>query len=102
MLMIGLSGTELNAREEHWLADPVVAGVLLFSRNYASPEQLGALCESIRATGGEHLVIAVDQEGGPVQRFREGFTALPALSTLGVVYDRDPPRRCAWPRSTPG
>lgn len=90
MLMIGLSGIEIEAREKRWLKSPGVAGVLLFSRNYASPGQLSALCESIRATGGEHLLIAVDQEGGPVQRFRDGFTALPALASLGAVYDRDP------------
>ena len=90
MLMIGMAGTELAEQEKLWLTEPGVAGVLLFSRNYASREQLVALCESIRAVGGEHLLIAVDQEGGPVQRFREGFTRLPALARIGEVYDRDP------------
>lgn len=90
MLMIGLAGLALEPRERDWLVAPGVAGVLLFARNFASREQLGALVESIREVGGEQLLIAVDQEGGPVQRFREGFTRLPALARLGAVYDRDP------------
>lgn len=90
MLMIGLAGTALEQRERDWLVAPGVAGVLLFARNFASREQLGALVESIREAGGEQLLVAVDQEGGPVQRFREGFTRLPALAKLGAVYDRDP------------
>ncbi len=90
MLMIGVTGETLLAHEQDWLRRPEVAGVLLFSRNYRSPEQLLVLCESIREAGGEALLIAVDQEGGPVQRFRHGFTRLPALATLGAAYDRDP------------
>ena len=90
MLMIGVAGLQLAEHEHRWLTAPGVAGVLLFSRNYQSREQLIALCESIREVGGEELLIAVDQEGGPVQRFRDGFTRLPALATIGAVYDRDP------------
>jgi beta-N-acetylhexosaminidase len=90
MLLIGLAGTEIAERERAWLAAPGVAGVILFARNYASREQLIALTEAIREIGGEHLLVAVDQEGGPVQRFRDGFTRLPALSRIGAVYDRDP------------
>lgn len=90
MLMIGVAGLALAEQEKPWLTARGVAGVLLFSRNYASREQLIALCESIREVGGEHLLIAVDQEGGPVQRFRDGFTRLPALASIGAVYDRDP------------
>lgn len=90
MLMIGVAALELTEREERWLTAPGVAGVLLFSRNYQSREQLLALCESIRRVGGEQLLIAVDQEGGPVQRFRDGFTRLPALAAIGSVYERDP------------
>ena len=71
MLMIGVAGLQLAEHEKHWLTAPGVAGVLLFARNYQSREQLIALCESIRETGGDELLIAVDQEGGPVQRFRE-------------------------------
>lgn len=90
MLLIGIAGTELLPHEQAWLAAPGVAGVILFSRNYGHREQLLALVESIRAVAGEEFLLAVDQEGGPVQRFREDFTRLPALSKIGGVYDRDP------------
>ncbi len=90
MLLIGLAGLEVAERERAWLTAPGVAGVILFARNHADRAQLIALCESIREIGGEDMLIAVDQEGGPVQRFREGFTRLPALARIGEVYDRDP------------
>jgi beta-N-acetylhexosaminidase len=90
MLMIGLAGTELAERERAWLASPVVAGVILFARNYVDRAQLIALVESIRAVGGERMLVAVDQEGGAVQRFRDGFTRLPPLAAIGAVHDRDP------------
>ena len=90
MLMIGVAGLELAEQEKRWLTAPGVAGVLLFARNYHSRGQLIALCESIRDVGGDELLIAVDQEGGPVQRFRDGFTRLPPLAAIGAVYDRDP------------
>jgi beta-N-acetylhexosaminidase len=90
MLLIGLAGLDVLAHERAWLTAPGVAGVILFSRNYTSRDQLLALVESIRDAAGEDTLIAVDQEGGPVQRFREGFTRLPALARIGEVYDRDP------------
>jgi beta-N-acetylhexosaminidase len=90
MLMIGLAGWQLETRERDWLTAPGVAGVLLFSRNFASREQVMSLIDSIREVGGERMLVAVDQEGGPVQRFRDGFTRLPALANIGAVYDRDP------------
>jgi beta-N-acetylhexosaminidase len=90
MLMIGVAGTELAVHEKSWLGAAGVAGVLLFARNYRSREQLLALCDAIHAAGGDDLLIAVDQEGGPVQRFREGFTRLPPLASIGALYDRDP------------
>ncbi len=95
MLMIGVAGLALSADERHWLTHPGVAGVLLFARNYASPAQLCDLCDAIRADGREQLLVAVDQEGGPVQRFREGFTPLPALASIGALHDRDPGRAMA-------
>src|SRR6185437_10540542 len=81
---------ELAEHEKPWLRAAGVAGVLLFARNYQSREQFIALCEAIREVGGDHLLIAVDQEGGPVQRFRDGLTRLPPLAAIGAVYDRDP------------
>lgn len=90
MLMIGLAGTTLTASEHAWLTSPGVSGVVLFSRNFQSRDQLMALIDAIRGAGGDDMLIAVDQEGGPVQRFREGFTRLPPLSAIGTVYDRDP------------
>ncbi len=90
MLVIGLAGLALNPRERDWLRAPGVSGVLLFARNFASREQVTALIESIRKAGGESMLIAVDQEGGPVQRFRAGFTALPPLARVGEVFAHDP------------
>jgi beta-N-acetylhexosaminidase len=90
MLMIGVAALELAEHEKRWLSAPSVAGVLLFARNYQSREQLIALCDAIREAGGDELLIAVDQEGGPVQRFRDGFTRLPPLAAIGAMYERDP------------
>jgi len=90
MLLIGIAGTQLLPHEQAWLTAPGVAGVILFTRNYSHREQLLALVESIRAVAGENFLLAVDQEGGPVQRFRQDFTRLPALAKIGAVYDRDP------------
>jgi len=91
MLLIGTSGTSLNENERAQLRAPSVSGLVLFSRNYESRKQLQDLVDDVRnLRPDEGFVIAVDQEGGPVQRFREGFTRLPALATLGAMYDRDP------------
>ena len=90
MLMIGVAALELVEHEKRWLTAPGVAGVLLFARNYQSREQLIALCDAMREIGGDELLLAVDQEGGPVQRFRDGFTRLPPLAAIGAAYDRDP------------
>jgi beta-N-acetylhexosaminidase len=90
MLLIGIAGTQLLPHEHAWLTAPGVAGVILFSRNYSNREQLLALAESIRDVAGDDFLLAVDQEGGPVQRFRTDFTRLPPLLKIGEVYDRDP------------
>ncbi|MGI9258082.1 MAG: beta-N-acetylhexosaminidase [Gammaproteobacteria bacterium] len=88
-LMIDLRGTSIDDEELHWLASPAVCGVILFSRNYESGEQLERLVTSIHDVRDPPLLVAVDQEGGRVQRFVEPFTRLPPLRTLGHLYDVD-------------
>lgn len=87
--MIGIAGTELTAADRAVIADPCVAGVILFSRNFAACAQLAELCAAIRQCA-PRAVIAVDQEGGRVQRFRAGFTELPPLAHIGRLYDSQP------------
>lgn len=90
MLLIGLASTELQAIEREWLAHPAVAGVVLFKRNFATRTQIVDYIASIRAARAHPLLISVDQEGGRVQRFVDGFTRLPPLACLGRLFDRDP------------
>lgn len=87
--MLDLSGTELTPAEADLLASPYVGGVILFSRNFVSVEQLQALVAAIRAVRAD-IILAVDQEGGRVQRFKAGFTRLPPIRLLGRFYDDDP------------
>lgn len=87
-VMIGVSGLSLTAQERDWLLNPMVAGVILFSRNFESPEQLKSLCDEVHALRHPKLLIAVDHEGGRVQRFRQGFTRLPSMRVLGQLYQR--------------
>ncbi|NIR60315.1 MAG: beta-N-acetylhexosaminidase [Gammaproteobacteria bacterium] len=88
-LMVGVAGTALAPEERERLRHPLVGGVILFGRNYAEPAQLQALVEEIHALREPRLLVAVDQEGGRVQRFRAGFTELPPVRGLGTIYDRD-------------
>ncbi len=93
-LMIDIAGTELTAPERERLRHPLVGGVILFSRNYESRQQLQALCADIHGLREPPLLIAVDHEGGRVQRFREGFTALPAMRELGGWWQATPRAAC--------
>ncbi len=89
-LVIDVAGTELSDIERERLRHPLVGGVILFSRNYRDPEQLTALCAEIHALKEPRLLIAIDHEGGRVQRCRSGFTRLPAMRRLGEWWDREP------------
>lgn len=87
-VMADIAGFELTPEDELFLLQPEIAGLILFSRNYQNPSQLKALCRSIKALRSD-LLISVDQEGGRVQRFREGFLRLPAMRRLGDAYAID-------------
>ncbi len=88
-VMVDVAGLTLTAHEIERLQHPHVGGVILFARNFASKEQLCALTSAIHAARDEPLLIAVDHEGGRVQRFRDGFTRLPAMRVLGELWKRD-------------
>ncbi len=88
-VMLDLVGIEMDAEEREVLQHPLVGGVILFSRNYESPQQLAALTKAIHALRQPHLLIAVDHEGGRVQRFRNGFSHLPSCQKIGMVEKPD-------------
>lgn len=101
-VMLDIEGLELTPLEIERLRHPLVGGVILFSRNYVSSAQVSALIDAIHALREPQLLVAVDQEGGRVQRFRDGFSALPACAVLGALHDENPRRAkrmaeiCGW------
>jgi beta-N-acetylhexosaminidase len=87
--VVDILGLALTDDDRRRLVHPAAGAVILFGRNYQSPEQLTALCEEIERVREPALPIGVDHEGGRVQRFRQGFTAIPPMRRLGRQWDRD-------------
>jgi len=86
-VMVDVAGTELSDHERQRLSHPSVGAVILFARNYQSREQVSALIENIKAIRTPSLLVAVDQEGGRVQRFQDGFSKLPATQHFGELWE---------------
>lgn len=97
-MVLGIEGCELTAADRERLMHPLVGGVILFARNFESCAQLRALTGSIRALRAPALLVSVDHEGGRVQRFRDGFTAIAPMRTLGELWDRDVAKAAAEAR----
>lgn len=88
-LMIDIEGESLSAEDAELLRHPLICGVILFARNFRDPMQVGELVTNIHRLRTPRLLVAVDQEGGRVQRFRNGFVELPPLAAIGEIYDQD-------------
>lgn len=91
-VMMDLEGTEITQTEKELLENPLIGGVILFTRNFESIEQVTELVAAIHAVRTPHLLVAIDHEGGRVQRFHEGFTRLPPASVYGRMYREDAAR----------
>jgi len=88
--MLDIEGVSLTPADRDLIREPAVGGVILFSRNYESPEQITDLVARIRALKSPPVLVAVDHEGGRVQRFRDGFSRIPAMRHIGHEYDKNP------------
>ncbi len=93
-LMIDIEGHVLTALDNERLTHPLVGGVILFTRNYRDRQQLTELCAEIHALRTPQLLIAIDHEGGRVQRCRDDFSLIPAMRKLGTLWDTDATGAC--------
>ena len=91
-VMFDLEGTTLSETDRELLQHPAAGGIILFSRNFSDVDQLTRLCHEIHSCRNPHLLIAVDHEGGRVQRFREGFSWIPPAAWFGEQYKKHPTR----------
>ena len=98
-LMVDVAGKSLSVEDRDLLRHPLVGSVILFSRNYEDPQQLASLIDDIRSLRTPPLLVAVDHEGGRVQRFRNGFSVLPPARRIGLEFDVDAPRGLEMARS---
>ena len=104
-LMLDLEGLSLTGRDRELLVHPQVGGLIFFTRNYQDPQQLQNLVEEVRAIR-PNIIIAVDQEGGRVQRFKEGISRLPPMGRFGNLYESDQEKAlkltkdCGWLMAT--
>jgi beta-N-acetylhexosaminidase len=89
-IILDLVGLELSSEEREIIKHPQMGGIIFFQRNFESTSQLENLISQIHLHSKQHLLLTVDQEGGRVQRFQEGFTRLPALGLLGTRYGQNP------------
>lgn len=98
-LMVDVAGKALTPEDRDVLRHPLIGSVILFTRNYENPEQLAALVDEIRALRAPPLLVAVDHEGGRVQRFRSGFSVLPPARRVGLEFDLNQQQGLAMARS---
>lgn len=91
-IMLDLDSVEMSPEEREILKNPLVGGVILFTRNFSSVEQITLLVKEIHQLREPHLLVAVDHEGGRVQRFRDGFSPLPAVGHFGEIYKHNSKR----------
>lgn len=101
-VIIDLTGLNLTEEEKELLEHPLVGGIILFSRNFESIEQIYTTIRKVRTIANRQLLVCVDHEGGRVQRFRKGFTDLPAMGKIGKLYEKNPEQGlqiaeiCGW------